>query len=143
MVQWIKNWSLSPLWPHLLRWCGFDPQPRNYHMLQAQLLRKKKKKDQNNTLKSIINGKRCKIIKNVAHTDRQREKLSRKPILPQTSPLLLQTAREYFPPEEGTLFCFRLLRTRPCPSESARKYRETNPTEVSASRARPSCCSSL
>ena len=31
--QWVKDPALSLQWLGLLLWCGFDPWPRNFHML--------------------------------------------------------------------------------------------------------------
>ena len=38
MAQWVKDLVLSLLWR------GFDPQPRNFHMLRVWPKKKKKKK---------------------------------------------------------------------------------------------------
>ena len=44
MAQWVKETALSVRQLLLLLWRGFDPWPRNIHMLQV-LLKKKKKKE--------------------------------------------------------------------------------------------------
>lgn len=36
MAQWVKDPAVSRLWLQSLLWLGFNPQPRNSHMLQAQ-----------------------------------------------------------------------------------------------------------
>ena len=36
VVQWVKEPELSLKWLGLLPWHGFDPRPRNFHMLLVQ-----------------------------------------------------------------------------------------------------------
>ena len=45
MAPWVKDLILSLLWLSLQLWRGFDPWPRNFHMLWVQKKKKKKKKD--------------------------------------------------------------------------------------------------
>ena len=47
MAQWVKDPVLSLKWLGALRWCGFDPWPRNFHMLRV-LLKNNKQKIPNN-----------------------------------------------------------------------------------------------
>ena len=35
VVQWVKDLAVSLLWLWLQLWCGFDPWPRNLHMLEV------------------------------------------------------------------------------------------------------------
>ena len=44
MIQWVKDPELSPMWPKLLLWCGFDPRPGNFHMPQVWLKKEKKER---------------------------------------------------------------------------------------------------
>ena len=43
MTQGVKDLALLQ-WPGLLLWCGLDPWPRNFPMLQVQWKKKKKKR---------------------------------------------------------------------------------------------------
>ena len=36
MAQQFKDLALSLLWVWLLLWCGFDPWPKNFYMLQVR-----------------------------------------------------------------------------------------------------------
>ena len=45
MAQLVKDLVLSQQWLGLLLWHGFDPWPRNFHMLQAQLKEKNPQKN--------------------------------------------------------------------------------------------------
>ena len=45
MTYWVKDLALSLQWLILLMWRGFDPWPRNFHMLQAWPKEKNKEKE--------------------------------------------------------------------------------------------------
>ena len=44
MAQWVKDLALSLQWLGSLLWHELDPEPGNFHMLQAQPKKGKKKK---------------------------------------------------------------------------------------------------
>ena len=41
VAQWVKDLSLSLQWLGLPLWCGFDPWPRNFHILKKKQKKKK------------------------------------------------------------------------------------------------------
>ena len=58
MIQWVKDPELSPMWPKLLLWCGFDPRPGNFHMPQVWLKKEKKRKKKKKILFSTEKKKK-------------------------------------------------------------------------------------
>ena len=61
MAQWVKDLVLSLQWLGLLLWCGFDPWPRNFHMLEVQP-KKKKKNLENISILLYVFKFACKIF---------------------------------------------------------------------------------